>query len=71
MPGLGSLLDPTTGLWSVSFADRGLQTQTLRLPGLTAAVTVVRDVMGVPHIYASNASDGWFALGFVHAQDRL
>ena len=71
LPGLGSLLDPTTGLWSASFAERGLQTQTLRLPGLTAAVTVVRDVMGVPHIYASNASDGWFALGFVHAQDRL
>jgi penicillin amidase len=25
----------------------------------------------VPHIYAQNAADGWFALGYVHAQDRL
>ncbi len=71
LPPLGALLDPTTGLWSVSFAGRGLQTQTIRVPGLTAPVTIVRDVTGVPHIYASNVSDGWFALGFVHAQDRL
>ena len=71
LPGLGGLLDPTTGLWSVSFYGRGLQTQTLRVPGLSAPVTIVRDVTGVPHIYASNFTDGWFALGFVHAQDRL
>ncbi|HYM40036.1 MAG TPA: penicillin acylase family protein, partial [Thermoplasmata archaeon] len=71
LPPLGSLLDPTTGLWSVAFGGRGLQSQTLHVPGLSAAVTIVRDVAGVPHIYASNMTDGWFALGFVHAQDRL
>ena len=71
LPSLGSLLDPTTGLWSVAFFQRGLQTQTIRVPGLSAPVTVVRDVMGVPHIYASDFKDAWFALGFVHAQDRL
>ena len=26
---------------------------------------------GVPHIFAETTSDGYFALGFVHAQDRL
>ncbi len=71
LPPLGALLDPTTGLWSVAFAQRDLQTQTLRVSGIGAPVTIVRDVTGVPHIYAANASDGWFALGFVHAQDRL
>ncbi len=71
LPSLGSLLDPTTGLWSVAFGQRALQTQTIRVPGLDAPVTVVRDAMGVPHIYSDNASAGWFALGFVHAQDRL
>lgn len=71
LPGLGSLLDPTTGLWSVSFFGRGLQTQTINVHGLSAPVTIVRDVTGVPHIYATNYTDGWFALGFVHAQDRL
>ncbi len=71
LPPLGSLLDPTTGLWSIAFGGRGLQTQTLRVPGLSAPVTIVRDVTGVPHIYAENVSDGWFALGYAEAQDRL
>jgi penicillin amidase len=31
----------------------------------------VRDAEGVPHIFAKSAHDGWFAMGYVHAQDRL
>ena len=41
------------------------------LPGLEAAVTVYRDGWGVPHIYAANRHDLFWAQGFVHAQDRL
>jgi penicillin G amidase len=44
---------------------------TLRLPGLQAPVTVIRDRWGVPHIYASNLHDLFMAQGFVHAQDRF
>ena len=44
---------------------------TLSLPGLSAPVEVVRDENAVPHIYAQNVEDALFALGFVHAQDRL
>ena len=44
---------------------------TLRLPGLEAAVEVVRDRWGVPHIYAESTHDLMVAQGFVHAQDRL
>jgi penicillin amidase len=43
----------------------------IKLPGLTAAVDVVRDKEGIPHIYAKSTDDAFFALGFVHAQDRL
>ena len=43
----------------------------LRLPGLKAPVTVARDELGVPRIVAANTDDAYFALGFVHAQDRL
>jgi penicillin amidase len=39
--------------------------------GLTAPVRVVRDTWGVPHIYAQNDGDLFFAQGFVQAQDRL
>ena len=44
---------------------------TLTLSGLKAPVEVVRDREGVPHIYAGSVADAQFALGFVHAQDRL
>ena len=39
--------------------------------GLTAPVKIVRDAYGIPHIQARSEADAWFALGFVHAQDRL
>jgi len=39
--------------------------------GLTAPVEVLRDENGVPHIFAGNEADAAFALGFVHAQDRM
>lgn len=44
---------------------------TLKLPGLRESVSIVRDRHAVPHIKAANAQDAYFALGFVHAQDRL
>ena len=39
--------------------------------GLSAPVRVVRDRAGIPHIYAQNRDDLFFAQGFVQAQDRL
>ncbi len=44
---------------------------TLQLPGLNSPVTIIRDQYGIPHIYAGNTHDLFFAQGYVHAQDRL
>jgi len=44
---------------------------TMTVFGLSAPVRVVRDRRGVPHIYAQNRDDLFFAQGFVQAQDRL
>jgi penicillin amidase len=41
------------------------------IPGLRDSVRVIRDRWGVPHIYARNVDDLFFAQGFVQAQDRL
>ncbi|MCW2882536.1 MAG: penicillin amidase or acylase [Sphaerisporangium sp.] len=43
----------------------------LRLPGLSAKVTVLRDRYGIPQIYADNPHDLFMAQGYVHAQDRF
>lgn len=44
---------------------------TVRVEGLGQPVEVVRDRWGIPHIYARNELDLFFAQGYVHAQDRL
>jgi penicillin G amidase len=41
------------------------------LKGFSAPVSIVRDRHGIPHIYAATLDDAYFAVGFVHAQDRL
>lgn len=44
---------------------------TLNVAGLNASVEILRDEWGVPHLYAENEDDLFFAQGYVHAQDRL
>ncbi len=44
---------------------------TVAIPGLGAETKISRDSLGVPYIEARSDSDAYFALGFVHAQDRL
>lgn len=43
----------------------------LEVAGLRAPVDVIRDNMGVAHIYAQDGHDLFFAQGFVTAQDRF
>ncbi len=43
----------------------------LKVPGLKEPVEVIRDKEGIPHIYAKNDEDLFFAQGYVMAQDRL
>jgi penicillin amidase len=41
------------------------------LKGLKEDVEIIRDTYGVPHIYAKNEPDLFFALGYAMAQDRF
>lgn len=43
---------------------------TIAVAGLQDEVTIIRDEGGVPHIYASNSYDLFFAQGYTQAQDR-
>src|SRR4029077_9172135 len=43
----------------------------LKVPGLKQPVEIIRDRQGIPHIYAQNDGDLFFAQGYVMAQDRL
>lgn len=41
------------------------------IQGLTQDVEIYFDDYGIPHIYAQNEEDAYFAMGYVHAQERL
>jgi penicillin amidase len=43
----------------------------LKVAGLKEPVEIIRDKQGIPHIYAKNDDDLFFAQGYVMAQDRL
>lgn len=43
----------------------------LRVRGLHQAIEIITDRYGVPHIYAQNEDDLYFAQGYIHAQERL
>ena len=44
---------------------------TVQITGLEGDVEIIRDTMGVPHIYADTPQDLFLAQGYVHAQDRF
>lgn len=55
------------------FLSRSLPdySEDFRLTGISAPVEIVRNNANVPHIFGATDEDVYFALGFVHAQDRL
>lgn len=55
--------------WLKSFKP-DLNTE-LQLKGLKNPVEVLYDDYGIPHVYAQNEEDLFYAFGYVHAQDRL
>ena len=66
---LGIILFPGNGIWKVT--GEVPTTERLKILELNDEVTIIRDEWGIPHIYASNDLDLFFAQGYIHAQDRF
>lgn len=58
-------------LISVLYSSLPEYSTSFDLPDVKDSIEILRDQQAVPHIYAKNELDAYFALGFVHAQDRL
>jgi penicillin G amidase len=71
IPALGPALDPGRGAWTSAAGGQPVTSQTLRLNGLTAPVTVSFTEQGLASISASSDHDLFLALGYVHAKFRL
>ncbi len=71
LPALGPLLSPVGGLWSAA-RDGGFRAEEhVGFTGVAETVEIVRDKYGVPHIFAQSDTDAAFALGWLHARERL
>ena len=68
---LGLLVLVVAGIFLYLRSSLPKTSGTVSIAGLHGQVEIVRDVDGVPHIFASTDSAAFFALGYVHAQDRL
>lgn len=56
--------------WTVSRSQPQIS-GTVTLDGIDDQIEIIRDVYGVPHIYARNEPDLFFGMGYAMAQDRL
>jgi penicillin G amidase len=65
------LLLAATGAWLYLQESLPRLDGEVKASGALAAIEIVRDKEGVPHLFAKSERDGWFAMGYVHAQDRL
>lgn len=70
IPALGKFLDPFHGFWQNAEKGTGIEEEIL-VDGLENRVTVLYDSMLIPHIYASNDHDLYFAQGYITAKHRL
>lgn len=68
--GVVALIAASVGLWWLDASLPELS-GSHTVNGITAPARIVRDRNGIPHIYAATYEDAMYALGFVHAQDRL
>jgi penicillin amidase len=71
LPPIGKFLNPATGFWQNAESKNIVTTQNLKLTGLLDKVTIQYDEHMVPHIFAKNDHDLYFAQGYVTAHDRL
>ncbi len=71
MPNLNTLLGNVAAPFLERISRPARQDGRLSLPELHAPAEVARDHWGIPHIFASDQHDLFYAQGFVHAQDRF
>lgn len=71
LPPLGKILDPVNGLWANAETKQHYAQADFRSSRVQAPVVVRYDERLVPHIYAQNEHDLFFAQGFVTARHRL
>ncbi len=70
IPPLGKFLDPFHGFWR-NAESKNQESSEAIIPGLKEEISIVYDSTLIPHIYAKNKEDLFFAQGYITAKHRL
>jgi len=71
LPPIGKILNPVSGFWQNAESASYFSNENLKLPGLQGEVVIRYDENRIPHIFAENDHDLYYAQGYVTARDRL
>lgn len=72
IPPLGKFLNPFNGFWKNAEQINSIsENSTLKLKNVHQDITIMYDDQHIPHVFAKDAYDLYFAQGYVTAQDRL
>ena len=70
LPPMGCFLSPSHGFWQNADNHKYFD-NTIRFEGVDSDLSIVFDKRMVPHVFASDEHDLFFAQGYVHAMHRL
>ncbi len=71
IPPIAKFLDPFRGFWNNAESNKPQKDTELNIAGLGKSVSVAFDERMIPHIFADNDYDLYFAQGYITAKDRL
>jgi len=71
IPPIGDFLNPVSGFWQNAESKNLKPDEELHLEGLQGKVTIRFDEHRIPHIFAENDHDLYYAQGYLTARDRL
>jgi len=71
LPPIGKFLNPASGFWQNAESKNSLADENLQLNGLQGKVIIKYDENRIPHIFAENDHDLYYAQGYITAKDRL
>jgi len=71
LPPLGKILSPATGFWQNAEPRKMDSLQKMDLKDIKSDIVVKYDRNRVPHIFAGDEHDLYFAQGYITAKDRL
>ncbi len=71
VPSMGKLLNPYTGFWQNAERRGQFSNKEIQIDGVESEIKIIFDEELIPHIYAENKADLYFAQGYVTAMLRL